>query len=282
MSPSTQRVVPYVADRRNCLLIEPLEPLPVEQMASLQPAIKNAIQVLYQIEDAELTAEPLPSREERNLILIYESAEGGAGVLRQLFEQPDAFVQVAREALTLTHFDPDTGADLRHAPGAREDCEAACYDCLMSYYNQMDHQLVDRMLIRDLLLDLTSSVLRASPGSEGRASHLANLRKQCDSDLERDWLDFLEAHGLALPDAAQPLFESCQTRPDFLYSDDYVAIFIDGPVHDKADIAAKERQIDKCLDGMGYTVIRFGYRKEAWPAICAAHAYLFGVIQEEE
>jgi hypothetical protein len=33
---------------------------------------------------------------------------------------------------------------------------------------------------------------------------------------------------------------------------------------------------------MGYTVIRFGYRKKAWPAICAAHAYLFGVIQEEE
>ncbi len=31
----------------------------------------------------------------------------------------------------------------RRAPRAREDCEAACYDCLMSYANQPDHQLLD-------------------------------------------------------------------------------------------------------------------------------------------
>ncbi len=282
MSPSTQRVVPYVEDRRNCLLIEPAEPLTVEQMASLQPALKNAIQVLYQIEDAELAAEPLPSRDERNLILIYESAEGGAGVLRQLFEQPHAFSQVAREALALTHFDPETGEDLHRTPGAREDCVAACYDCLMSYYNQMDHQLVDRTLIRDLLLDLASSVLHASPGSEDRASHLAKLRKQCESDLEQDWLDFLEEQGLALPDAAQQTIDACQTRPDFVYSDEYVVIYIDGPVHDKADIAAKDQQIIRCLEDLGYTVIRFGYRQEEWPAICADHAYLFGVTHEQE
>ena len=109
-------------------------------MASLQPAIKNAIQALYQLEDNELAAEPLPDWDNRRLILLYESAEGGAGVLRQLVSDPQAIKNVARKALELCHFDPDSGEDLRHAPGASEICEAACYDCLMSYSNQPDHR----------------------------------------------------------------------------------------------------------------------------------------------
>src|SRR5512136_751126 len=38
MSPVQQRVIPYVQDRRNCLLIEPAQRLPVAVMASLEPA----------------------------------------------------------------------------------------------------------------------------------------------------------------------------------------------------------------------------------------------------
>ena len=119
MSQSTKRVVPYVEDRRNCLLIEPeaawlAEMAPDDReafMASLQPALKSAIQVLYQLEDSELGAEPLPTRDDRRFILFYEAAEGGAGVLRQLFDTPAAMAQVARTALNLTHFDPESGAD---------------------------------------------------------------------------------------------------------------------------------------------------------------------------
>ena len=77
----------------------------------------------YQLEDNELAAEPLPSRDERRLLLFYESAEGGAGVLRRLLEDQWAIREVAQEALRLSHFDPDTGEDLRRAPRAQEDCE---------------------------------------------------------------------------------------------------------------------------------------------------------------
>jgi very-short-patch-repair endonuclease len=282
MSPRTERVIPFVEDHRNCLLIEPAERLSVEVMASLQPALKNAIQVLYQLEDNELAGEPLPTSDDRRLILLYESAEGGAGVLRQLVDSPNAFAEVAREALHLCHFDADTGMDLRRAPGAKEDCEAACYDCLMSYRNQMDHGLLDRQSIRDLLLQLAGGTVEISPGALNRAEHLQQLRALCESDLERDWLDFLEAHNLRLPDAAQKLIEACNTRADFFYRDQAVAVYIDGPSHDKADVAARDLEVVERLMDKGYGVVRFGYRKDEWLEKCARQSYLLGQLKLDQ
>ena len=65
-------------------------------------------------------------------MLFTESAEGGAGVLRRLHAEPDALARVARTALEILHFEPD-GTDMGKAEGARERCEKACYDCLLSY-----------------------------------------------------------------------------------------------------------------------------------------------------
>jgi ATP-dependent helicase YprA (DUF1998 family) len=279
MSASKQKIVPFVEDRRNALLIEPTAPLSVPQMASLQPALKNAIQVLYQLEDGELAAEPLPDSNQRRMILIYEAAEGGAGVLRQLFDQPSAMANVAREALRLCHYHPETGEDQRRAPNSREDCEAACYDCLMSYTNQLDHRLLDRTQIFDLLQALTHATVSASPVAASRSDHLQRLKSLCDSDLERSWLDFLESHNLRLPDSAQQLIESCATRPDFLYTEQAAAIYIDGPHHAFRDIAAEDRRITTCLEDAGYTVIRFGDRS-SWPEIVRKNEWLFGSLQK--
>ena len=278
-SPMQQRVVPFVEDTRNCLLIEPLMSLDTETMASLQPAIKTAVQFLYQLEDNELAGEPLPTIDERRQILLYESAEGGAGVLRQLLEDTQALGKVAQTALTLCHFDLE-GMDKRRAERAKEDCEAACYDCLMSYYNQMDHRLLDRHLIRDLLLDLAQCKVVVSPTAVSPEDHLTELKKYCDSDLERDWLDFLEQHNLRLPDAAQKFIEDCHTKPDFWYADSYTAVFIDGPHHDHTDIQAKDKEISDCLElSLGVNVVRFNYMSD-WLSIAQQHESVFGTIEE--
>jgi len=177
LSASTSRVIPYVEDTRNCLMLRLEENHPPEVLASLQSALKNAIQVVFQLEDNELAAEPLPSRYDRRLILLYESAEGGAGVLRRLLDDPGSLARVGAEALRICHFDPETGEDLRHAPRAREDCEAACYDCLMTYTNQMDHRMLDRQSIQDLLMRLASATVEAAPTLEaGRGPGLARTR----------------------------------------------------------------------------------------------------------
>lgn len=274
-SPRIQRVIPYVEDTKNCLLFEPALGLDEGQMASLQAALKAAIQVHYQLEDNELAAEPLPSAKERRLLLFYESAEGGAGVLRRLLEAPQAFAEVAAEALRLCHFDPSSGEDLRRAPNAKEDCEAACYDCLMSYFNQSDHRRLDRQAIKETLLALAQAEAHISPTTLTRAEHLQQLRNLCQSDLEQQWLDYLEQHGLNLPSHAQPLIANCHTRPDFLYEKDHVAIYVDGYHHLFPERRARDQAQQECMEDCGYTVIRFGLLDD-WQALIAKYGSIFG------
>jgi len=278
MSARIARVIPYVEDRKNCLCLQPNQELDLGTMASLQAALKHAIQVQFQLEESELAAEPLPDRDNRSLLLFFEASEGGAGVLRRLLDDRHALAQVARDALMLCHFDADSGTDLRRATGAAEDCEAACYNCLMSYGNQRDHEVLDRQLIRDHLMALAGAEVHASPAVRPRAEHLTWLKQQCDTNLERDWLDFLEARNLRLPSHAQPLIEKCHTRPDFLYEKYRAAIYVDGPHHQYPDRQKRDQEQTEMMEDHRYTVIRFP-RLEDWEAIVAKYPYLFGEVE---
>jgi hypothetical protein len=86
-------------------------------------------------------AEPLPDRHNRQMLLFFEAAEGGAGVLRRLVNDPQVLRRIAHKALEICHFDAD-GTDLHHAPHATEVCEAACYYCLLNYGNQHEHNIL--------------------------------------------------------------------------------------------------------------------------------------------
>jgi len=276
----THRVVPFVEDRRNALLFEPASLRSDVEMASLQAALKRALQAHFQLEESELAAEPLPSTEdgERKLLLFYEAAEGGAGALRRLLDDPDALAQVARKALDTCHFDSDTGHDRARAPRAKEACEAACYDCLMSYQNQREHELLNRHAIKDLLLALTRSCVESSPGPKPRAEHLAELKKLAGSDLERKFLDFLEQNELRLPDKGQSYIDDCRVKPDFLYESPLqTVVYVDGPVHDFPDRAERDRTQQNALEDLGYTVLRFEH-DGIWPTVVREHPNVFGEL----
>lgn len=275
LSGRTKRVIPFVEDTKNSLLFEPSIELDEKQMASLQAALKSAIQIKYQLEDNELSAEPLPSVKVRRMILFYESAEGGAGVLRRLLDDPNAFADVAQLALQLCHFDPQTGEDKMRADGAGEACEAACYNCLMSYFNQGEHRLLDRKLIFEVLMNLSGVTAKTSPSALSREEHLKRLHNLCQSDLEHEWLDFMEQRNLTLPSHAQKLVESCHTRPDFLYEKDCVAIYVDGPHHQFASRQERDSSQSECMEDIGYTVARFDVRDD-WEKVIAKHPHVFG------
>ncbi|MBE0418497.1 MAG: DEAD/DEAH box helicase, partial [Coriobacteriia bacterium] len=247
----TERVVPYVEDRRNCLVFEPSSASDEVVLASLAAALKSAIQVEYQLEDSELAVEALPTRADRRSLLFYEAAEGGAGVLRRIVEEADALPRVAARALALCHFD-SSGNDLGKAPGAEETCSAACYDCLMSYYNQPDHDLLDRFAIVEHLMALAGSTVAASPVAATRDDHFSRLMNLTDSELERQWLAQVRDGAYRLPSQAQALVSDAGARPDFLYTEHSVAVFIDGPHHDSEHAERDDRRKREALEDLGY------------------------------
>jgi very-short-patch-repair endonuclease len=147
----------------------------------------------------------------------------------------------------------------------------------MSYGNQGDHKLLDRQLIRELLLCLADSRVSASPAHQPRGEHIAELTRLADSELERSWLRFLEQQNLRLPGKAQQLIEDCSTRPDFLYDDSLTAIYVDGPAHSFADRQERDRLQTECMEDRGYTVIRFGHQDD-WSQIVNRYAHVFGRV----
>ena len=156
MSQLQERVIPYVEDRATAPASS--RPRPIDPSDGLaRSRAKNAIQV------------DLPTRgrrARRRAACPSETSAASSSSTRQPRAAPACCASsppIPRrsptsraQALELCHFDPDTGEDLRRAPGAREDCEAACYDCLMSYANQPDHLLLDRHAIKNLLQTLAS------------------------------------------------------------------------------------------------------------------------------
>ncbi len=271
MSDRRRRVIPFVEDRRNVLLVRPKGERSITFMASLQAALKVAIQALYQLEDSELAVESLPTDSDRRLLLIYEAAEGGAGVLRRLVDDPAALARVARCALETLHFDPDTGEDRSEG---EERCEAACYDCLMSYYNQRDHEFLDRLVVKDFLRELATATVHASSGTESRADHYQRLVNLSDSELERSFLKYLYDHECRLPSAAQRLFEECSTRPDFIYDEQRTVVYIDGPHHQYPDRAERDARQTDCMEDLGWTVLRID--DDNWERVVAQHPSIFG------
>ena len=268
MGPRVRRVLPYVEDARNCLLIKPAADLDTAAMASLEAALKHAIQIEFQLEENELATEPLPSQDVRSWILLYESSEGGAGVLRRLAEDRNALARAARRGLEICHIDPDSGADLPMRPG-HDPCEAACYDCLMSYRNQPDHPLLDRAAIIPMLQELATATVTVRPDA-------VSVEALIESDLERDWLDWLRRGGLRVPDRSQVLFEDAGTRPDFLYPDHFAAVYVDGPHHDFPERQARDSMQAQKMRDLGWRVIRFGHRDD-WAQIVDSYRDVFGV-----
>jgi hypothetical protein len=266
-----QRVVPFVKDTKNALVMR-FEPARTgSEMASLQAAFKEAIQKHFQLEPRELSCEPMPSARERQEILFYESSEGGAGVLRQIVEDPRILPQLARQALEICHFVPGTLEDT-----AEHSCGKACYECLLDYGNQPDHKDLDRNLIGEILAGFMRAEVIPSGGKGSRADRMTALRKRCDSQLEKRWLDMLDDLMLRPPSDAQFLIESCSTRPDFYYREYNAAIYIDGPPHDDPDQMRVDEDITKRLQGVGYGVVRF-HHKADWEKVFRQHPDIFGI-----
>jgi superfamily II DNA/RNA helicase/very-short-patch-repair endonuclease len=286
-----QRVVPYVQDARNVLAFRLGTPATRPALISLQYALERAIERRYKLEDNELDSYLLPSTKDPAWILLVESAEGGAGSLKQLVDDPAALGQVARAALELCHFDPVTGADRGRAPLADdlaergedeqqpERCEQGCYDCLLGYNNQLFHQEINRHLIVEALCALRDGAMPQTGAGQQRASHAEQLLEACAQESERAFVRWLEARDYRLPSTAQRLVPDAEVRPDFIYEPS-TAVFIDGSVHQRESVAGRDRAAEDRLDDVGWAVIRVSTDEASWADAARRHPDIFGPGRE--
>lgn len=213
------RIVPIVRDRKNALLLRFEEPERYEPgtITTVQHALLRGIAVEYQLEEGEILGEPLPDRNNRRAILAYEATEGGAGVLSRLVEDSSALSQVTRQALELMHYDrPSIEEAVTSADPSRlrerehGACVRGCYRCLLSYFNQPDHEAIDRASSEalQLLIDLARSRLE----QPGEANH---------TGLVDGWTGAFAQNDMPSPDG-KPLTLAEVTFP-FVWRSHYVA-----------------------------------------------------------
>ena len=275
-----ERITPFVEDTRNVLVLQPKTDLSDEAMISLQYALKRGIEQEFQLEESELAAEPLPDRDARTTILFYEAAEGGAGVLTRLANDPSAIARIARKALEVCHYTSQSGnwTGFSDMENQDDECEAGCYRCLLSYYNQPDHPQIDRrdedML--DLLCRLTRGERKSLAASSSAGDSFDELMNVSTSSLEKEWLNYLKSNGYHLPDQGQFYLEEFNTRPDFAYTDHQTLVYIDGPHHEGQAQKTLDAEITQRLEDAGFTVVRFATDQPAWDRITHEYAWVFG------
>ena len=252
-----QWIVPSVQDRKNALLLQPCErDLSQETLATVQHALLRGIEAVFQLEEGEILAEPMPTRDERTGFLLYEATEGGAGVLTRLVAEPERIAEVARKALSIMHFSVTDAASVPKDANALTDepgtsCVAACYRCLMSYFNQPDHELIDRRDrdARSLLVRLATSQVTVLSNPVPRRS-----QRPAAGDVEdiAAWRSASAERGLPAPDG--DALKIGEASVSLVWRAQYVAAIV-GDVDDA--ILTK-------LGDLGFDVVRFSASADDW------------------
>ncbi|MGH3883003.1 MAG: DEAD/DEAH box helicase [Pseudonocardiaceae bacterium] len=258
-------VIPFVEDRRNILLLRWTDRLTDQETVTLQFALERGIEAVFQLEDTELTSELLPDADERGRTMFVEAAEGGAGVLRRLQDEPDQLAVAAREALRIIHVDPEAGVEVDGA------CVRGCYRCLLSYRNQTMHESIDRRLVVDRLRELAGAYVRpAEHNLPDPAADDGTLLAAALSDRARSLLRLLTIKNLRRPDSVATGVDGYAARVDMVYRSDGLdtVIVVD-------DTMLSHRPDPMPLTFAGWNVIHIGLDDDL-DAVVAAHPSVFG------
>lgn len=251
-----QWIVPCVRDQKNALLMNLKGyDFSSKTLATLQYAVLRGIEELFQLDEGEVLGEAIPTKENRTGFLIYEAAEGGAGVLTRLVSEGDSLAKVAKNALKIMHFQvPEelsglTQDRLIDQPG--EHCVAACYKCLMSYYNQPDHELIDRRdeTTKEFLIRLAGSRTENLLKNVVAAKAAVTLKQ--NGSIEK-WLNLASNYEVPNPDGST-LIENGE-KVDLVWKESYVA----------ASIYDLKKETIINLENKGFEVLVFGEDENKW------------------
>ncbi len=211
------------------------------------------IQMNVDVDEVQTFLVPHPTEGSRYNIVLYESAEGGSGILAAL-QRKETVHAVAHTAREMLHeFDP-----------IEEQCERACYECLCNFYNQPVHETFDRKLVLPLLEQL-EKVEITRVVTESDDAHYKELLALCESEFERKVLNEIRRQDIPLPSAAQrTIFDGDEpvAQADFYYDDRSIVVFVDGEHHDQKHIKSSDKTKRDRLETLGYRIFVIRYDED--------------------
>lgn len=227
---------------------------------TLSQAFIEGIEIALNVDADEIKTFiiPNPNHPGQSSIILYETAEGGAGILRSIIQDNGIFSDIIKRARVILH-DDDQHPEI-------DGCVRACYECLCNYYNQGVHEKLNRHLVLPLLRRLENLELAPYANSDD-SEHYDNLMNGCDSGFEREVLKKIKGTGLLLPSDGQKIIylkDEPVAKPDFAYleSGRNLLIFVDGPDHDKESIRADDKIKRNKLRLMGYSIFVIRYDED--------------------
>lgn len=253
-------VMIFVRDTADTLYLQPLKALELStnQIISLSYALKRGIERLFQVEENEIGVRVIGMKDSPN-ILLFEASEGSLGVLSQLIQEPSKLKELFIESYRCMHFDPET---LEETDLGRSLAKAT-YQDLLSYYNQRDHQVLDRRSINTALENLMECDLSTVQQGNDHEKQYRFLMDNYDknSSTEKKFIEFLYKNKLVLPDKAQVNIPEFYISADFVYNtkNGAAVIFCDGSVHDQEDSKTDDEHKRNLLKDAGYDVIVWHY-----------------------
>lgn len=263
-----QRIVPFVEDTRNVLVYTPIatwgnDDLDSPAMATLESALQRAIEEEFQIEQSELSVIQLPNTNECTSLMFYEASEGGAGVLTRLVHDKDALSRVAKAALKIMHYEwnEDEPLTLESLKDTEEDkphntrCVAGCYKCLLSYYNQPLHEMIDRHneLALKVLISLTNVEVKLKESEAEQAVQTNEEAASLDS--------YLRDTDCILPDSYNQAIMQGKYTVLALWKRDHLVILSEEP----------NQELSEYLSNRGFNYLVFGKSSAEWAQAIQQH-----------
>ncbi|MCD6449259.1 MAG: DEAD/DEAH box helicase [Thermotogaceae bacterium] len=176
-------------------------------------------------------------------VVFYETVPGGSGYIEVLFHYRNRVIETAKNVLQ------ECG------------CGKACYHCLLTFWNQPFHDVLDRKLAAEVLGKIVSIQGTEIDIPQTRYEKVESDEDKSESPAEDKFLKIIEKYGLPKPAQQYPILLSngSKTIADFAYSDAKLLIYIDGYQY-HSEKGEKKIELDKrqrlYLEAEEYKVIR--------------------------
>ena len=222
---------------------------PEEFYTTFKEALIRGMQIALNLDESEVGGLVVSEENENSWkIILFERAEGGTGAIKALMDSY-RFEEIIKRTREILH------------ESDAEGCNSACYECLLSFYNQREHELLDRKLVLPVFRDLETVRIEHIEAQDIQ-DVMQVLLSQCGSSFERTVLEKLSNEGIPLPNAAQKIVYDGDipiAKPDFFYEIQNIAVFVDGPPHERDYVQRDDEVKRNKLREMGYRVFEIRY-----------------------